>query len=293
MQLGDGQALSLIDRSISMVNQRAFSFTDDSTNVARTNELPIPRKSQSPFSLGLEPAINLVKLRRIQSSSYQKIFQSERLPINNTWPIMCEAIHDMDQWYSSLQAQVNQALRHHAHCEVLYSNILMLTPPNWMDELPKQGRFLVFQYAQEYADNIYSSINRVSERFGFYTSHDLLRASFVAQRFVTLLQMDYRLLISGSVQSLPPAASEMVRPLGVTTSRAFLDLPSRSDNDISGLLLRVHDCLGHFEMAIRYFGLKYGYTDPLHEYQMNSSSLKQTLKSWAGSLTEGRNIPNP
>ena len=272
-----------------MVNQRAFSFTDDSTDIAsRALTLPDPLQSRSPFSLGFEPATNLVRLRRIQSPAYQKIFQSERRPIHALWPIICEAIRDMEQWYLSLQ--VNQALRHRAHCEILFSNILMLTPLNWIDELPEQGKFLVFRYAKEYADQIYSSIKDGSEFVGFYTSHDLLRASFVAQRFVNLLQSHYPLLISASVPSLSSAAPEVVAPPSVETGWTGPNLHESSGN-ISEQLLRIYDCLGHLEIAIRYFGSRYGYTDPLNEYKMDLNKLKQTLSNWAGNTGEEKFVP--
>ena len=271
-----------------MVNQRAFSFTDDSIDITtNVDEQQRLRRSQSPFSLNLQPAVELVKLRRIQSCSYQKIFQSERLPLNANWPIMCKAVHDMEQWFSSLQARVNQALLHHAHCEVLFSNILMLTPSNWIEELPSHAKFLIFQYAHEYADNILSSINTVSEVFGFYTSHDLLRASFVAQRFISLMQIDHRLLISSQLSTTPKTAAYP----GVTMAWTSPDTLSRSDKDSLERLIRVFDCLKHFETAIEYFGLKYGYTDPLSEYQTECSSLKHKLTSWATSLTKEQGVP--
>ena len=256
-----------------MVNQRTFSFTDDSTDInLYADTLPNSLESRSPFSLGSEPAANLVRLRRIQSSSYQKIFQSERLPAHALWPIICEAIRDMEQWYLSLQ--VNQALRHHAHFEILFSNILMLTPPNWVDEMPEQGKFLLFRYAKAYADQIYSSIKNGAEIVGLYSSHDLLRASFVAQRVVNLLQSHYPLLISASVPSLSPAAPEVVATPSVETDWAVPNLHQPLSSNISEQLLHIYDCLRHLEVAIQYFGSKYGYTDPLNEFQMESNKLK-------------------
>ena len=268
-----------------MINQRPLSFTDDSTEVTHMDERPRTSKPQRMFTFGLEPATSLVKLRRIQSTSYQKLFQSKPFTVQTTWPIMCEAIHEMGQWYSSSLTNVSQALRIHSRCEILYSNVLMLTPPNWLDNLPTYGKALVLQYALEYSDSIHSAINDVSEGFGFYTSHDLLRASFVAQRFVTLLMRDYELFLSAFVPSLSPAAPGSVASPDVAVSGPSLSLPPLSKNSNSGQLARIYESLERFETAIDYFCLKYGYTDSLHEYQMSSRSLKQNLEEWTRSST--------
>ena len=273
-----------------MVHQRPLSFTDDSTNVTHIDELPKTNKPQAVFTSGLEPATNLVKLRRIQSASYQRLFQSESLPMRATWPIMCKAIHEMAHWYSSVLNQVSQVLRNHARCEILYSNILMLTPPNWVDSLPAYGKFLVLQYALEYSSSIYSAISDMSRGFGFYTSHDLLRASFVAQRFVSLLRIDYKLFFSTSGPPPPPATLGSVAPPTLTISWPSLKSPTFAKANVSGQLTRIYDSLERFETFIAHLSSKYGYTDPLHDHRVNSSSLKQTLENWTRSSEQGSSI---
>ena len=274
-----------------MVNQRAFSFTDDSINVnTHRDDLQGTPPSHALFTRSLAPAIQLVKLRQIQSCAYQKIFQGERLPIQTLYTTIHDAIQTMEKWYSSLQPQISQAMRHHAYCEVLFSNVLMLTPPTWVDELPEQGRILVFQYAQEYAERLNHSINDGQENVGFYTSHDLLRVSFVAQRFVILLEKDYTLLIPGLVPSQPSRAQDLGTPPVAATG---LNLPSQvidADSDSDKKLRRTYDCLEYYERAIGYFGSKYGYGGPLHEYRKSCNSLRQTLRGSRRPFTQAKGV---
>lgn len=274
-----------------MVNQRAFSFTDDSINVnTYLVDLQGAPPSQALFTRSLEPAIQLVKLRQFQSCAYQKIFQGERLPIHALYNTIYDAIQDMEKWYSNLKPQISQAMRHHAYCEVLFSNVLMLTPPNWVDELPEQGRILVFQYAQEYAERLNHSINDGQGNVGFYTSHDLLRVSFVAQRFLVLLEKDYTLLIPGLVLSQPPRAQDLdIHPVAETG----WSLPSHgsdADSDSDKKLRRTYDCLEYYERAIGYFGSKYGYEGPLHEYRKGCSSLRHTLGDSRRPSTQAKGV---
>ena len=273
-----------------MIHQRPLSFTDDSISVTHTYEQPKTSKPLPLFTFGLESASNLLKLRRIQSVPYQQLFQSNPLPMQATWPIMCEAIHKMAQWYSSLPDQVNHALRHHARCEILYSNILMLTPPNWVESLPAYGKFLVLQYALEYSDSICSATSDITKGLDIYTSHDLLRASFVAQRFATLLEIDYQLLFSTSVPSLPPATQGSVAPPDITLSWPSLNLPSLPNSNFSGQLTRINRSLERFGVAIEYFNSNFGYTDPLYDHQTSSSNLKQTLEKWTRNSAQNSSI---
>ena len=208
------------DRYISKVYQRPFSFTDDSVGVGVPSE-PLKETNTRPlFSTSLKPAGNLVKLRRIQSESYQKLFQSTPLSFQAAWPIMHTTVHDMALWYSSSSThQEYQAFRKFYRREVLYASFLTMTP-TLVENPPNYVKFLLLQYAMEYARCVQLAISHTSEAIGLWNFHDLKRTTYVAQRFLELLELEHDTLLS-----TPPSTSDSLSgfagPLDSTPPSTF------------------------------------------------------------------------
>lgn len=253
-----------------MVHLRAFSFTDDSTNVLAPRERSTSSTSKSLFLYSLEPSAQLAALRRLQSTSYQQLFQASRLDMGlaqvQTWHLISDSLHNQHQWVRNLSAQTKTSLKNYFRCEVLYSSILVLSPPGWTETMPVYGRFLIFEYATEYAE-LMLSILKDLENFVFYTSHDLLRVSLIAERFVTVVNSNYNLLFSGVEPALPSGFSFSFAP------------PAIPNRGVSSLLKRAYACLKLLEETLEYLGIKYGYADPLDEFRNSSGGLKLTLQA--------------
>ncbi|KAL8869160.1 MAG: hypothetical protein Q9174_004478, partial [Haloplaca sp. 1 TL-2023] len=92
-------AVYAYDRATTLVHRRAFSFTDDSTNVASCK---LPNAIPSGLSKEGSPAMQVIQLRKAVSAPYQALFQSGPAILEDPWPIIGGAHHTMDEWETHL-----------------------------------------------------------------------------------------------------------------------------------------------------------------------------------------------
>lgn len=253
-------------RSIGLVHIRAFSFTDDSASVTRPRQRAGSPDTSRVFLHDLNIANHLSNLRQIESDAYQKLFQSSRPALEEPWPIISSSIADVHRFCSEMPDQIKSPIRKLLRCEALYSSILILSPPDLEDDLTDYGKFLIFEYAVEYAD-LMSCVGSDAEQFAFYTSHDMLRASFVVKRLLALLLSDFALFFGSSISRPPPQA--------LTSS----EVPVLQHRTVGEMLSRAYNCLNLCDKTLEYLGPRFGYTDPLKEFRVQSSDVRQLLKT--------------
>ena len=259
------------NRAISMAHHRAFSFTDDSSNVA----FPI---NQTPFSFSLksvpeqepcfihniEPSIQLFRLRQLQSSAYQKLFKSNRQKIQDPWPIVTDSLNNMNRWMDGLPNMINKPIKRLLQCELLYGSILILSPPGLAGTLNSYGQALFFCYACEYA-GIMLSISGDQEKLAFYNSYDLLRVYFVARQFIAIIRDGPALFLDGITPVPPSSSSACLPPPPIPILKSHQAL-----NDAACCLDRLDEILKHLR-------LRYGSTVRWEEYRNNSKEVKDML----------------
>lgn len=260
-------------RSISMVHVQGFSFTDDSASV------PPPRLrigtsgASQPSHRDLDPAVHLNHLRQIESYAYQVLFQSGRHILAQAWPVMAGSLEEIHRFSSTLPHNIKQSVRKLFRCEVLYGSIMILSPPG-LTELDSHAKFLIFEYAVEFAELMYSFNGELEADFAFYTSHDMLRASYVAKRLIDILMNDYPLIFSGKIPEAPT-------PSGPTM------IPCRT---VDEMLKRAHNCLYFFDRTLEFLVLRFGREEEsLNEFRVNSSCIRQSLEANYGTWSSTAN----
>ena len=258
-------------RTISMAHRRAFSFTDDSSNVAFPfNQKPFSvsstsaREHEQVFLHALDPAIQLFQLRQLQSSAYQKLFQSGQQRIKEPWQIMSDCLHEMHLWIAQLPNVIRKPMKKLLRSEVLFGSILILSPPGLSSSLKSYRTALLFNYACEYAD-IMSSINGEQEKFAFYTSHDILRASFVARRFLAILRDESGQFLNSTLPLAPPPGSGSVPQ------------PSHLKWTTDEILIKAISCLDRLDKTLEHLSIRYGYSERWKEFRDDSEVLKEML----------------
>lgn len=217
------------------------------------------------FLHDLNPATHVRHLRQIESDAYQKLFQSSRPALEEPWPIIFRSIEDMHRFGSEFPDQIKNPIKKLLRCEALYSSILILSPPDLDEDLPDYGKFLIFESAIEYTD-LMSSVGSDAEKFAFYTSLDMLRVSFVVKRLLALLLSDFALFFSSSNLRPPPQAP------------ASSGAPVLQHRTVGEMLSRAYHCLNICDKNLEYLGLRFGYTDPLEEFRVQSSDVRRSLQ---------------
>ncbi|KAL6718093.1 hypothetical protein ACLMJK_004179 [Lecanora helva] len=273
-----------LDRSISMVHRRGYSFTDDSTGIIGPLFLsgqPSPG-GQPLFSYRLDTAIQVNQLRQMQSSTYQTLFQSDRPNFEGAWPLVSGTIHDMHRWWEalpeSLSDQQMKQVGRLFHSEVSYSSILFLSP-DLKGILHDYGKFLVFEYAIEYADTMALMIG-ADNPFTLLTDNDFLGASYVGDRLIHLLNTDSAIIFNNPIP-LPPMTSI---PQG-----GPLVIPART---VGERVNRAYRCLSQLEKILAHLGARYSNFHHLDTFKARASStrhlLQNTYDRWNRSLGVSR-----
>lgn len=247
----DGSALNMrrnifyctyaLDRAISMVHARAFSFTDESINVAfpqptavGDGQLITRRNSGSADS-----ALLLFQLRRAQSYWYQALYQSEPTPLPSPAAFLWQMCLDMREWQDSLPGTLPPAVRQMFEQELRYSHVYCLAPCARAPQMTDYTRLLIFEYSLEYLEIMHDVAFR-GLNGAFYTYHDALKVYFMANQFLAVLRDAQDLILSGARVPPPPAPPGSAPPPPIPRRHLRPGVPLDSNLDRSlGCLERV------------------------------------------------------
>ncbi|KAI1000289.1 hypothetical protein K3495_g7905 [Podosphaera aphanis] len=227
-----------LDRTISMVHARPFSFTDDSINVSLPSLEP-QLFSKMPDSPSLaEPknlyiAVKLFKFRIIQSSWYQKTFQSDQDPYQNSSTYIWQVCRDMQSWANSCQKNLPDPFRELFDLELFYSYVYLFTPPSNLKATSACEKKFIFEYSIKYIQKISSSL--VDPAYGvLYNYHDALRVFFVGSQFLSILAENQDHFLN--FFSLSPSLEEFLPPLSSNLQTDNIDRISMFITQIKEIL---------------------------------------------------------
>ncbi|KAI5926293.1 fungal-specific transcription factor domain-containing protein [Camillea tinctor] len=235
-----------LDRSISMVHLRAFSFSDAATNVAWPRPSSFSRKGSisGQFLPNCEPAFLLFQLRRAQSHWYQALFQADTTPLMDSSSFIWEMYQDMKDWSDALPSTLPVVMKDLFDLELRYSFVYCISPSARAPELTDYGRMLIFEHSIAYLNKIYS-IAHSSANTAFYTYHDALRVFFMASQFMTVLRQAGDWLLSGITPAPPPAELGKAPPP---------PLPARPNGPAMNNVERSLDCLERTSRTLAKYG---------------------------------------
>ena len=241
-----------------MVHRRAFSFTDDSANISSETV-----SKADMFRQASEPARQLSRLRRLESLLYQKVYFSDGQVIEEPWPAIAAGLSEIRGWVDNLPLSIARPLRALLQSEVLYVNVLVLSAPSAAALFYGEGDATLFENAVQYAD-ITSSLIQNSEEFALYTSHDVLRVSYVASRFLEVLE--------ASGPSLFQRLSGQSILRGSETP-----LPAPSYRGIKESIDLAISTIAHLDKILKHLCVQYGYSEPWREFHSRSLIQNHTL----------------
>ena len=247
-----------------MVLRRAFSFTDDSANVR-----PEICSSERIFSSALEPAQQLLRLRQLQSATYQQLHLSDRWTLESPWPEISMSLNEMRLWAENLPETITRSLKWLFLSELNYGYILILCAPNVARESYNYANAKIFDYAVKYTENTFSLI-QTTEQSALYTSHDVLRASYVGDRLLDILDAGITHLFT----SVPPAPP--ILPSG------FSPLPFVPRRSVDELIDQALSCLDRLDRVLEHLCVRYGYPEPLNEFRQRSMGTSRVLHTRRG-----------
>lgn len=229
-----------------MVHARAFSFTDDTTNVGWPRPSSFSRRASITGQMlsGSEPAFLLFQLRRAQSHWYQALFQSDSTPLPNSSSFIWQMCQDMREWAEALPGSLPVGMRSLFDLEVRYSFVYCIAPSARAPYLTDYGRLLIFEHTIAYLDHIHE-VSHGGVNTAFYSYHDALRVFFMASQFIAVLRDAEDILLLGVHIPAPPV--EYGKPMP-------LPLPNRRGGPLADNLERSIGCLERTTLTLAKYG---------------------------------------
>ncbi|KAH7329338.1 fungal-specific transcription factor domain-containing protein [Stachybotrys elegans] len=203
-----------LDRAISMVHARSFSFTDDSINVAFPTYSSVGRKGSVSGPLAgpqpVDSALLLFQLRRAQSHWYQELYHSEA-PITNSKSYVWQMCRDMREWGDKLPDTLPPETRRMFDQELRYSYVYCMAPSSKNPGISDYDRIIMFEHSMAYLDTMHD-IALGGLNSAFYTYHDALKVYFMARQFVAVLRDATDMLLSGQMPPIPMPLAAGIQP---------------------------------------------------------------------------------
>ena len=241
-----------------MVHRRAFSFTDDSVNVKPDISL-----NERSFAASY-PALQLLRLRKLQSAAYQRLYLSNHMAWENPWPFISMSFSGMRSWAEHLPDTINSSLKWLLLSELNCGCILILCAPALTRKPSDYANALTFEHAVQYADCMIS-LTQVTDLSALYTSHDVLRASYVGDRFLDVLEAEGTWIMTG-VPPAPPILLSGSSPLPLVHCRS-----------VGGLIDQALSCLKRLEQVLEHLCIRYEYPEPLNDFRARSMGALRIL----------------
>lgn len=202
----------VLDRSTSLVQTRAFSFSDASANVKvpfgkQQAKTSISSKASAPSPSGnwlqlYEQASDLVSLRKLQSEWYTELFQESREVWDEPYPELWRFCNDLKKWFENLSPSTPQHMRQFFELDLLYSYVYVLSPSSRVPQVHQFAQKLIFEYCIHYTDLMLHLISDPAYTAPL-TFYDAMRVYMTGRQFIDVLSHSIDMLLSGAVPSHP------------------------------------------------------------------------------------------
>ncbi|KAF2750165.1 hypothetical protein M011DRAFT_397108, partial [Sporormia fimetaria CBS 119925] len=197
-----------LDRSTSLVQARAFSFSDESAHVGRPFHMPAlsPKSTTQAmvFQQSFDAALQYFKIREIQSEWYMDLFQSGRDPWHDPYPYIWKTYAKMAQWFEDIPTTMLPSTRSFFELELLYSYVYILSPSARNPHIHEYAQRLIFEHCIAYASLLLELTRQPSNTTKPpITFYDAMRAYMTGRQFVDVLSRNMAVLLDPTPPSPP------------------------------------------------------------------------------------------
>ncbi|KZM25477.1 DNA binding [Ascochyta rabiei] len=279
-----------LDRSTSLVQTRAFSFSDEATNVS----FPFDNAATSPryaspqavvFLQNFDCALDLFRIREIQSEWYMDLFQSGREPWQGAYPYIWKQYARMTEWFQDMPQSTPPAVKSHFELDLLYSYVYILSPSPRMPHIDEYAQRLIFEHCIAYSINLLALLNQPSSTTRPpVTFHDAMRAYMTGRQFVDVLSRNMDAILNPIPPSplpttTPPVASDDPLAPPAQVGPPPFPTPLVPEGQITPLdpTVRAINALNDFTQILSNFGLRFGFTHWRDRFQRESAALSAQL----------------
>ncbi|KAI9685982.1 MAG: hypothetical protein M1822_003965 [Bathelium mastoideum] len=294
-----------MDRLISQVQGRAFSFSDESCTVGLLKAVDAEklvslnmqrRHSQEQgghaeleltpvlFMQPITPAIALVELRKIQSKIYMDVFQSG----HTKWPEPTTYLHNAldatQQWWNELPTSIPGVCKDFLELEMLYIRIYLLRESPRMPSLCSLARAALFEFASSYIakmfGRLYAARNGDSVRAAPLSFLDVEKVYTSGKQLLDVLQFDeHTIVLAGTQKGHPDSVlPQLVVPsTSLRAQESFLPGVTQTATPNAG---RAIACIKMFDDVLGWLGERWSSVDKRTEFQNDAAPVIDQLNLW-------------
>ncbi|KAK0306892.1 hypothetical protein LTR82_016219 [Friedmanniomyces endolithicus] len=285
-----------LDRSTSLVQTRAFSFSDDSakvkvpfTKMSAVQPSPLMGSgSHKSWLQSYEQALDLINLRQLQSTFYTDMFQSGRAPWEEPYPYVWNTCDTLRKWFANISSSTPQNMRAFFEVDLLYSYVYVLSPSPRVPIIDPFAAKLIFEYCIRYADLMLRLVSDPSYTAPM-TFYDAMRVYMTGRQFLDVLRHNTELLLSGFVPNHPPVRPSSAPP----PPMPVIPLPP-DDTVLHFNTSRSYSCIRQITDCLSKFGLRWGYMSWSQRYQLETAGMLEELGQRLRDMDEmsGRRRPS-
>ncbi|CAN9202548.1 unnamed protein product [Alternaria alternata] len=279
-----------LDRSTSLVQTRAFSFSDEAANVGFPfHNASISPKFASPtsqvFQQSFDTAVDLFRIREIQSEWYMDLFQSGREPWQEPYQYIWKQYSKMSEWFQDMPQSTLPAVKSFFELELLYSYVYILSPSPRIPHIHEYAQRLIFEHCIAYATNLLAILDKPSNTVKPpVTFYDAMRAYMTGRQFVDVLSRNMEMILDPR-PPVPPTPlapqTESEDPLAPPAQVSAPPFPSPLLPEGQMLPLdpttRAINAIHDFTSVLSKFGLRFGFTHWRDRFQRESAALSAQL----------------
>ncbi|KAK5019758.1 hypothetical protein LTR16_000264 [Cryomyces antarcticus] len=259
-----------LDRSTSMVQSRAFSFSDDSANVkalfgSSTSSLSTT-PSQPLWRQSFDSARTLFKLRQLQSAWYTALFQTSRVPWPEPYPYIWKTCQELKNWFDTLSPLIHTNMRSFFELELLYSFIYVLSPNSRVPVIHPHAQTLIFEYCIDYASKMLSLLSDPNYTAPL-TFNDAMRVYMVGRHLLDVLNQEQERILSGIIPPPPAVPSDSPGPPPLLSMQQYASNTARSVT-----------CIKQITDILDRFGKRWGYHQWRNRFQNDSENTLMDLE---------------
>ncbi|KAL5117855.1 hypothetical protein ACEQ8H_004173 [Pleosporales sp. CAS-2024a] len=279
-----------LDRSTSLVQTRAFSFSDEAANVAFPfNVNATSPKFSSPqsqlFQQSFDSALDMFRIRQIQSEWYMDLFHSGREPWQDAYPYIWKQYARMSDWFRNMPQSTPPAIKSFFELELLYSYVYILSPSPRIPHIHEYAQRLIFEHCIAYVTCLLSILDRPCNAIKPpVTFYDAMQAYMTGRQFVDVLSRNMDMMLDPRPPT-PPAtivtSIELEDPLAPPAQISPPPFPSPALLD--GQMIpadpttRAINAINDFTSVLSNFGLRFGFTHWRDRFQRESAALTAQL----------------
>lgn len=278
-----------LDRSTSIAYDRAFSFSDDGSNVAFPAASPPPnRYPPSPDFTSAKQATDglgcLVRLRRIQSQCYQDLYQTGREAWPDPYPYIWQKWHEISDWRLRSTHHLSPWAATLANIELLCTNIYLLAPSPRVPHIDELAQSLIFELSIGYTELVQAALREPTCR-AWVQQAEAIKALKVGKIFVRNLSAFRTRLVAGTLPNVPSS------PQHTSLTPPPFPYPPRSDN-LDRALTFIHQMTEILEA----YATRFGTNELLREFSEDTRGMvidlsAQSPMDWRGSFSFASYVP--